>query len=211
MQLFSDPETIELAPGAALMRGVALRHEAPLLAELQQVLAQAPPRHMVTPGGLSMSVAMSTCGALGWVSDRSGYRYQANDPTSGRPWPALPAAFAALARQAAARAGFQGFEADACLLSIYQPGARLSLHQDKDEREVAAHPIVSVSLGLPATFQLGGLARGDARINVPLSHGDAVVWGGPARLRYHGVAPLKDGEHPLLGRRRINLSFRQAG
>ncbi|HSV57857.1 MAG TPA: DNA oxidative demethylase AlkB [Variovorax sp.] len=211
MQLFSDPETIELAPGAMLLRGVALSHEAALLAELQQVLAQAPPRHMVTPGGLAMSVAMSNCGALGWVSDRSGYRYQANDPMSGLPWPALPATFAALARQAAARAGFQGFEADACLLSIYEPGARLSLHQDKDERQVAAHPIVSVSLGLPATFQLGGLARGDARVNVPLAHGDAVVWGGPARLRYHGVAPLKDGEHPLLGCRRINLSFRQAG
>ena len=211
MQLFSDPETIELAPGAVLLRGVALSHEPSLLAELHQVLAQAPPRHMVTPGGLAMSVAMSNCGALGWVSDRSGYRYQANDPMSGRPWPALPAPFAALARQAAARAGFLGFEADACLLSIYQPGARLSLHQDKDEREVAAHPIVSVSLGLPATFQLGGLARVDARINVPLAHGDAVVWGGPARLRYHGVAPLKEGEHPLLGRRRVNLSFRQAG
>lgn len=210
MQLFYDPETITLAPGAVLLRGFALGDEQALLSGLHAVLAQAPPRHMLTPGGLAMSVAMSNCGALGWVSDRSGYRYQASDPRSGRPWPALPAPFATLARQAAARAGFEDFEADACLLSIYQPGARLSLHQDKDEHEVAAHPIVSVSLGLPATFQLGGLARGDARVSVPLAHGDAVVWGGPARLRFHGVAPLKDGEHPLLGRRRINLSFRRA-
>jgi alkylated DNA repair protein (DNA oxidative demethylase) len=211
MPLFSDPDTLELAPGAMLLPGAALDAESSLLAALEDVLAQAPPRQMLTPGGLTMSVAVSNCGALGWISDRAGYRYQGLDPASGQAWPAMPAAFATLARQLAALAGFAGFEADACLLSIYPPGARLSLHQDKDEQAVAAHPIVSVSLGLPAVFQLGGMSRGDARINVPLAHGDAVVWGGPARLRYHGVAPLKDGQHPLLGRRRINLSFRRAG
>jgi alkylated DNA repair protein (DNA oxidative demethylase) len=211
MALFADPEVLELAPGALLLRAVALAAEQELVAALDEVLTEAPPRRMLTPGGLQMSVAMSNCGALGWVSDRAGYRYQATDPASGRPWPAMPGAFATLARQAAALAGFDGFEADACLLSIYEPGARLSLHQDKDELEAAAHPIVSISLGLPATFQLGGLARTDARISMPLAHGDGVVWGGPARLRYHGVAPLKDGQHPLLGRRRVNLSFRRAG
>lgn len=209
--LFPPPDRIELAPGAVLLPGAALEDEAQILAALHDVLALAPPRHMVTPGGLRMSVAMSNCGRLGWISDRGGYRYQATDPDSGRPWPALPESFQRLARSAASRAGFEGFEPDACLVSVYSPGARLSLHQDKDERDVGGHPLVSLSLGLPAVFQLGGLARGDKAIKVPLSHADAIVWGGASRLRYHGVATVADGEHPLLGRRRINLSFRHAG
>ena len=206
-----EPATIALAPGAVLLRAAALPDETAILAALQEVLAQAPPRHMVTPGGLAMSVAMSNCGRLGWVSDRAGYRYQAHDPEAARPWPAMPACLGRLANQAAARAGFDGFVPDACLISVYQPGARLTLHQDKDEREAAAHPLVSLSLGLPATFQLGGLARSDKTLKVPLVHGDMLVWGGASRLRYHGVAPLPDGEHERLGRRRINLSFRRAG
>ena len=209
--LFPPPDCIELAPGAALLPGAAMDEEAQILHDLDDLLVQAPPRHMLTPGGLRMSVAMSNCGRLGWVSDRSGYRYQQSDPESGRPWPPLPASFMRLARRAASRAGYDDFEPDACLLSVYAPGARLSLHQDKDERDVAGHPLVSLSLGLPAVFQLGGLARGDKAIKVPLSHGDALVWGGASRLRYHGVATVADGEHPRLGRRRVNLSFRRAG
>jgi alkylated DNA repair protein (DNA oxidative demethylase) len=164
---------------------------------------------MVTPGGHQMSVAMTNCGGLGWVTDRSGYRYDANDPEAGRPWPAMPRSFRELAKVAAAQAGFEGFSPDACLINRYQPGARMSLHQDKDEEDFAA-PIVSVSLGLPATFLFGGLKRSDKPRRFRLEHGDIAVWGGPARLVFHGVAPLADGEHALLGRQRINLTFRKA-
>lgn len=209
--LFPSPDCIDLAPGAVLLPGAALDDEARVVASVHAVIAAAPPRHMVTPGGLQMSVAASNCGRLGWVSDRSGYRYQAHDPDSGRPWPAMPECLARIARESAARAGFPGFEPDACLISVYAPGARLSLHQDKDERDVTGHPLVSMSLGLSAVFQLGGLARSDKSTKVPLSHGDVLVWGGASRLRYHGVATVADGDHPVLGRRRINLSFRRAG
>jgi len=181
-----------------------------LLPALAGIAAAAPPRHMVTPGGFTMSVALTNCGALGWTSDRRGYRYSATDPGSGQPWPAMPEAFARLAREAAMAAGFAGFAPDACLVNRYQPGARLSLHQDRDERDYGA-PIVSVSLGMCATFLFGGHARTDPTVKVPLSHGDVVAWGGPDRLRYHGVMPLKDEPHPLLGCQRINLTFRKAG
>ena len=156
-----------------------------------------------------MSVAMTNCGAAGWVTDRTGYRYDRHDPESGRRWPTMPDVFADLAAQAAARAGFDGFAPDACLVNHYEPGTRLSLHQDKDERDFEA-PIVSVSLGLPAVFLFGGLHRAETPRRVPLAHGDVVVWGGPARLRYHGVLPLETGHHPLMGARRINLTFRKA-
>ena len=164
---------------------------------------------MVTPGGFQMSVAMTNCGSVGWVTDRTGYRYDPRDPGSGASWPAMPDIFLTLARDAALDAGFAGFVPDACLINRYGPGARLSLHQDKDERDYG-QPVVSVSLGLPAIFQFGGLKRGDRPLKVPLHHGDVVVWGGPARLVYHGVLALKDGEHPALGRRRLNLTFRKA-
>jgi len=176
---------------------------------VQNVTAHAPFRHLFTPGGLRMSVAMSNCGALGWVSDRRGYRYDAIDPASGQPWPRMPEVFLKLAGSAAALAGFGGFTPDACLINRYEAGTRLSLHQDKDERDFT-QPIVSVSLGIPATFLFGGPDRGGKCLRIPLSHGDVVVWGGPARLRYHGVAPLKQAAHPLLGTQRINLTFRRA-
>lgn len=212
--LFDDlPAAVSLetlAPGAALLRGFAREGEAALLQAIETVIAQAPFRHLVTPGGYTMSVGMSNCGALGWVSDRSGYRYDPLDPLSGQPWPAMPACFADLARRAAAQAGFDNFAPDACLINVYEPGARLSLHQDRDEKDLSA-PIVSVSLGLPAVFLFGTSRRSDKPQRYRLAHGDVVVWGGPARLAYHGVAPLADGEHPLLGRRRINLTFRCAG
>lgn len=198
-----------LGAGAALLRGFAAGADRALLAALERVVAAAPFRHMVTPGGYEMSVAMTNCGAAGWVTDRKGYRYAAADPESGRPWPALPPVFADLAARAAAAAGFPGFAADSCLVNRYAPGTKLSLHQDRNERDFAA-PIVSVSLGLPATFLFGGARRSDPQRRVALAHGDVVVWGGPSRLVYHGVAKLKDGDHPLTGPWRYNLTLRKA-
>lgn len=198
-----------IAPGAALLRGFAREGDADLLRAIEEVVSIAPLRHLITPGGYTMSVAMSNCGALGWVSDRSGYRYEALDPLSGCPWPAMPARWMELAERAAAQAGFAHFQPDACLINVYEPGARLSLHQDKDEKDFSA-PIVSVSLGLPAVFLFGTPRRSERPQRHRLGHGDVVVWGGPARLAYHGVAPLVGGEHALLGSRRINLTFRHA-
>jgi alkylated DNA repair protein (DNA oxidative demethylase) len=197
-----------MAQGAVLLRGFALAKQDQLLAALREVIAAAPFRHMVTPGGFTMSVAMTNCGKVGWVTDRRGYRYDANDPESGRPWPTMPPVLSQLARDAAEAGGFTGFAPDACLINRYVPGAKMSLHQDKDETDFSA-PIVSVSLGLPATFLFGGLKRSDKTQRYRLTHGDVVVWGGPSRLFYHGVAPLAEGEHPLLKRQRINLTFRK--
>ncbi|HLX29731.1 MAG TPA: DNA oxidative demethylase AlkB [Casimicrobiaceae bacterium] len=199
-----------LAPGASILRGFAAAADEALLAAVDRVASQAPFRHMVTPGGFRMSVAMTNCGALGWVSDEAGYRYTAIDPDTGRRWPAMPTAFADLATRAARRAGFARFVPDACLVNRYGVGSRLTLHQDRNERDYDA-PIVSVSLGLPATFLFGGVKRSDRVARVPLRQGDVVVWGGPSRLRYHGVAMLKPGHHRLLGDWRINLTFRKAG
>jgi DNA oxidative demethylase len=199
-----------LGAGAALLHQFAIPEQSALLAALQQVSAAAPFRHMITPGGYRMSVAMTNCGSLGWVTDKTGYRYDAVDPVSGLAWPRMPESFMRLATTAAAEAGFPGFAPDACLINRYEPGAKLSLHQDKDEQDFD-QPIVSVSLGIPAVFLFGGLKRADKTIRIPVTHGDVVVWGGPARLRYHGVMPLKESDHPLLGRRRINLTFRKAG
>jgi alkylated DNA repair protein (DNA oxidative demethylase) len=198
-----------LAPGAVLLRGFVREEGAALMQAIADVTRQSPFRHLVTPGGRVMSVAMSNCGALGWVSDRSGYRYDALDPLSGRPWPAMPAILRRLAVRAATEAGFAHFDPDACLVNRYEPGARLSLHQDRDEKDFSA-PIVSVSLGLPAVFRFGTPSRQDRPQRHRLQHGDVVVWGGPARLAFHGVAPLAEGEHALLGRQRINLTFRRA-
>jgi alkylated DNA repair protein (DNA oxidative demethylase) len=199
-----------LGPGAVVLRGFALPDDRSLLAAINRIVALAPLRHMVTPGGFRMSVAMTNCGTYGWVSDRTGYRYDALDPATGARWPAMPAAFRSLATRAAAAAGFEGFTPDACLVNRYEPGTRLTLHQDKNERDFGA-PIVSVSLGIPATFLFAGTKRSDRQKRVALEHGDVVVWGGPARLRYHGVAPLADNRHPLTGRTRFNLTFRKAG
>lgn len=198
-----------LGPGTVVLRGFATSDEAALLGALQDVIADAPFRHMVTPGGFRMSVAMTNCGSFGWVTDEAGYRYDAVDPESGRNWPRMPDSFLRLARDAAARAGFARFVPDACLINRYEPGARLSLHQDKNEKDFS-EPIVSVSLGIPAIFLFGGLRRADRSARIALVHGDVVVWGGPSRLRYHGVMPIKEGHHPLLGGCRINLTFRKA-
>ncbi|MBX8827294.1 DNA oxidative demethylase AlkB [Ochrobactrum sp. SFR4] len=205
----AQPEQENLAEGAVLLREFALPAEQDLLSSLSVITELAPFRHMVTPGGFTMSVAMSNCGPLGWVSDRSGYRYSPVDPQTGRNWPQMPESFLQLAQKAAVKAGYPDFIPDACLINRYEPKTKLSLHQDKDEKS-PDHPIVSVSLGLPATFQFGGLKRTDPVLKYALQHGDVVVWGGISRLYYHGITPLKDGDHPLLGRYRINLTFRKA-
>ncbi len=211
--LFADqprpPAQLRLAEGAWVLQSFAQEQQQALLAEIEALLTQAPLRHLVTPSGHTMSVAMSNCGALGWVSDARGYRYDALDPLSGKTWPSMPALFEQLALEAAAAAGFEGFRPDACLINHYVPGAKLSLHQDRDERD-RRQPIVSVSLGLPAVFQFGGLTRSGPLQRTRLESGDVVVWGGPSRLAYHGVAALAEGEHRLTGRCRYNLTFRRA-
>jgi alkylated DNA repair protein (DNA oxidative demethylase) len=207
-QALSEPQS--LCMGASVLRGFALESMSRLLAAIDGVIELAPLRHMITPGGFRMSVAMTNCGALGWASDRRGYRYTANDPQSGAPWPPMPGVFRDLARAAAETAGFAEFAPDACLINHYEPGARLTLHQDRDERDFS-QPIVSVSIGLPAIFQFGGIKRSERARRVPLSHGDVVVWGGPARLYHHGVLPLGAGVHELIGAARLNLTFRHVG
>jgi len=199
-----------LAEDAVLLRDFASAEAPDLLTAVEAIATAAPFRRMMTPGGRMMSVEMTNCGPLGWVSDRAGYRYAPRDPLSGAPWPDMPAPFAGLATRAADAAGFAGFAPDACLINRYQPGAQMAPHQDRDERDLGA-PIVSVSLGLPATFLFGGARRGDPARRVRLDSGDVVVWGGASRLAFHGVARLAEGDHPLTGRCRINLTFRKAG
>ena len=214
--LFADAEPEQqprhepIGEQSCVLRGFALPWLDRLLPALDAVLAAAPFRQMVTPGGFTMSVALSSCGTLGWTTDRSGYRYTCNDPQTGQPWPEMPDVFLQLAQAAAQAAGFTDFIPDSCLINRYVPGSKMSLHQDKDEKSYAA-PIVSVSLGLPAMFLFGGFARADKSQRVPLLHGDIVVWGGVDRLRYHGVLPIKDGQHSRLGEQRINFTFRMAG
>jgi alkylated DNA repair protein (DNA oxidative demethylase) len=216
LDLFADdaleqqPRDEQIGEQSWVLRGFAVPVIDELLPALDGILAAAPLRHMMTPGGFSMSVGTSSCGALGWITDRSGYRYSAVDPLSGKPWPDMPEVLSELAQTAAQRAGFADFHADSCLINQYVPGAKMSLHQDKDENAYAA-PIVSLSLGLPAMFLFGGFLRSDKSQRIPLLHGDMVVWGGVDRLRFHGVLPIKPGQHPRLGERRINLTLRVAG
>jgi alkylated DNA repair protein (DNA oxidative demethylase) len=195
-----------MVEGAVLLRGKALAFEHDLFSALTTITERAPLRHMITSGGFTMSVAKTNCGRAGWVTHRAGYRYEAFDPENGRQWPDMPTAFLRLAREAASDAGYPDFIPDA---NRYVPGARLTLHQDKNERDFD-HPIVSVSLGLPAVFRFGGLKRSAPVAKYTLKHGDVTVWGGASRLRYHGVDILKDGEHPVTGSVRINLTLRRA-
>jgi len=204
----TPPSREPLEDGAVLLCGFATAEATQLIEAVTRITQEAAFRHLVTPGGHTMSVAMTNCGRVGWVSDRTGYRYDPVDPDTGKPWPAMPPVFLDLAMRAAADAGFAGYDPDACLINRYIAGAKLSLHQDRDEKDPWA-PIVSVSLGLPATFLWGGKRRADPQRRMRLESGDVVVWGGPARFVYHGVAPLKDGDHPLTGAVRINLTFRK--
>ena len=204
----ADPEPI--GRQSVILRGFALPEVPRLLEALARLEAEAPFRHMTTPGGHTMSVALTNCGGWGWVSDGRGYRYTRRDPATDRPWPAMPDVFASLAARAAMAAGFGDFLPDACLVNRYLPGSRLALHQDRNERDFSA-PIVSVSLGIPAVFLFGGAARADRAKRHPLFHGDVAVWGGEDRLRYHGILPLRDAHHPDLGAQRINFTLRKAG
>jgi alkylated DNA repair protein (DNA oxidative demethylase) len=216
LDLFADtepeqqPRSEQIGEQSCVLRGFALPWLDRILPALERVLAAAPFRQMITPGGFTMSVALSSCGTLGWTTDRSGYRYTRHDPQTGQPWPPMPEVFLELAQAAAREAGFTDFVPDSCLINRYVPGSKMSLHQDKDEKSYTA-PIVSVSLGLPAMFLFGGFTRSAQSQRVPLLHGDIVVWGGVDRLRYHGVLPIKDGQHPRLGEQRINFTFRTAG
>jgi alkylated DNA repair protein (DNA oxidative demethylase) len=205
----APPPVVPIAPGASLLHGFARAQDAILLHAINAITALAPLRHMQTPGGHTMTVATTSCGALGWVSDAYGYRYSALDPHTGRPWPSMPACLADLAMAAAAQAGYPGCKPDTCLINQYNPGAKMSLHQDRNEQDFTA-PIVSVSLGLPAVFLFGTETRSGRPARYRLVHGDVVVWGGAARLAFHGVQPLAAGSHTLLGARRINLTFRRA-
>jgi alkylated DNA repair protein (DNA oxidative demethylase) len=202
------PSRQQLEEGAVLLRGFATSETPVLLEDVARIARASPFRHLVTPGGYTMSVAMTNCGRVGWVSDRKGYRYDPVDPDTGAHWPAMPRAFLDLAVRAATEAGFADYDPDACLINRYVAGAKLSLHQDRDEKDAWA-PIVSVSLGLPAVFLWGGKRRSDPLRRLLVENGDVVVWGGPARFVYHGVAPLKAGLHPLTGDVRINLTFRK--
>lgn len=205
----STPGIVDICDGARILCGFARAETASIIASIIKIAEQAPFRQMATPGGYQMSVAMTNCGRFGWVTDRKGYRYAIADPVSNKPWPAMPTAFSDLATRAAAASGFADFLPDSCLINRYEPGSKLSLHQDRDEQDLAA-PIVSVSLGLPAIFLFGGLKRSDKLRRYRLDDGDVVVWGGPARLAYHGIAPLKPGSHPKAGPYRYNLTFRKA-
>ncbi len=202
------PSTEPLEEGAVLLRGLATAEAPALIAEVERIAQAAPFRHLVTPGGYTMSVAMTNTGRVGWVSDRTGYRYSPTDPDTDASWPAMPARFLDLAARAAAAGGFPDYDPDACLINRYAPGSKLGLHQDRDEKDAWA-PIVSVSLGLPAVFLWGGKRRADPVRRLRVENGDVAVWGGPARFIYHGIAPLKDGDHPLTGSVRINLTFRK--
>jgi len=208
--LCNQPAKRPIGDGAFVLHGFAVQRTGDLLCAIEEVRRHAPLRKMVTPGGHTMSVAMTNCGELGWVTDRRGYRYQPHDPIGGAAWPAMPPVFRTCAADAAALGGYGDFMPDACLINCYEPGARLSLHQDRNEIDLA-QPIVSVSLGLPAVFLFGGLRRSDPPRRIRLEHGDVVVWGGATRMAFHGVAALPDGEHPATGRCRINLTFRKAG
>jgi alkylated DNA repair protein (DNA oxidative demethylase) len=205
-----EPATVAIGTSAFVLRGFAVGFVPDLLPALDACARRSDYRHMSTPGGDTMSVAMTNCGRLGWITDRHGYRYSDVDPLTGQSWPAMPAILLRLATCAAAEAGFVEFVPDACLMNRYAPGSRLSLHQDRDETDFDA-PIVSVSLGMAAVFLFGGHQRSDKPARIPLVHGDVVVWGREDRLRFHGVMPIKTPPHPLLGNQRINLTCRKAG
>ncbi|MBU6419329.1 MAG: DNA oxidative demethylase AlkB [Proteobacteria bacterium] len=208
MSLDLFPDTLA-PPGLTYLPGFALGEEADLVRAVMALAEAAPFRRMKTPGGKEMSAAMTNCGAAGWVSDAKGYRYARQDPLSGGAWPEMPDLFRDLAMRGAAAGGFTGFVPDMALINRYEPGAKMTLHQDIDERDFSA-PIVSVSLGLPAVFLWGGLNRTEKPARLPLTSGDVLVWGGAARKFFHGIAPVKPGVHELTGAARLNLTFRQA-
>lgn len=220
MDLFENntPAIQEILPEVWLLKNYTAQIESAILQNLANVINQAPLRHMMTPMGFSMSAAMTNCGALGWVSDRKGYRYDALDPNTSQSWPLMPDSFIGLAKQAASATGFNDFVPDACLINRYKVGASMGLHQDKNEVDFN-QPIVSVSLGLSAVFLFGGAKRAEKTFKVALQHGDVLVWGGKARLNFHGILPIKASspsnlnaqQDYYLNQHRVNLTFRKAG
>ena len=219
--LFGSPveQQVHIAEGAMLLRQFvqqnknALLDETTVLADLNCILENSPLRKMTTASGFTMSVAMTNCGKLGWVSGSNGYMYSSIDPETAQPWPAMPPALLEAATRIARQAGYPGFLPDACLINRYLAGAQMGLHQDRDEKDFS-QPIVSLSIGLSARFIIGGLDSAAGRNahtqSVVLKHGDAIVFGAAARLMFHGVLSLKPGHHPLVGNSRINLTFRVA-
>jgi alkylated DNA repair protein (DNA oxidative demethylase) len=210
LPLASEDLCTAIAPGAVLLRGLGRADDVQMLAAVESVIAQLPLRHLQTPGGHTMSIQTTRCGSMGWVSEPGGYRYAPHHPGTRQPWPAMPECLLRFAVRAATQAGYPDFVPDSCMVNQYLPGNKLGLHQDRDERDLRA-PVVSLSLGLPATFLFGGLERTGKTQRYRLAHGDVVVWGGPARLAFHGVLPVADGDHPLVGRRRVNVTFRKVG
>ena len=195
---------------AVVLRQYLVNRSDELAEAIKTIEAKAPFRHMKTAGGFTMSAAITGCGDYGWISDRQGYRYSKVDPVTAQPWPEMPEVLKTIGKECARKAGYSDYNPDACLINRYSPGAKMSLHQDKDERDFTA-PIVSISLGVPATFLFGGQQRADKTIKVPVMHGDVVVWGGTSRLFFHGVSTIKSAYHPFWGESRINITFRVAG
>lgn len=211
MDLFDDqlPKKTRIAEGAYWLRGHALPAADLLWAELRKHFATYPPQQMFTPMGYKMSVRSTSMGDAAWVGTKKGYGYASIDTAINQALPPLPSTFLSLANHAATEAGYNDFTPDSCLINCYDIGSKMGLHQDKDERDFN-QPIVSVSLGIPATFLFGGAKRSDKPTQIPLTHGDVVVWGGASRLFYHGVQTIKPNKHPLLGELRCNLTFRKA-
>ena len=208
MNLFSqlelEPTHEELYPGAVLMRGLALPQDREFFAAMESIIAAAPLHHAVTPGGLPMGVMVTDCGD----SRAFANRWDAANTPGKQPWPRMPRVLYDFAIRCANRSGFPLFRPDACHINRYHAGIKLGLHQDRHEIDLN-QPIVSISLGLECIFLLGGLQRTDKARHILLEHGDVIVWGGPSRMRFHGVQPLKPGSHPLTGPYRYNLTFRR--
>lgn len=181
----------------------------PLMVQVERITKVSPFRKMMTPNGHYTGVALTNCGDFGWTSDRNEYRYSSSDPLNNQPWLAIPESFKALAKNAAHVAGFKDFEPDACLINQYLIGTKLGSHQDKNEKDFS-QPIVSVSIGLSAVFQIFGNQRAGQAINYRLYDGDVVVWGNSARLCYHGVRTLSAAELDPTCQQRINITFRKS-
>jgi alkylated DNA repair protein (DNA oxidative demethylase) len=203
-QLPVEPTHEEVHPGAVLMRGLALAEDREFLAAVDGIAAAAPLHQAYTPAGQRMSIMVTDCGD----SRAFANRWTANNPGSPRHWPPMPEVLREFAVYAASRAGFPRFRPDACHINRYQAGNKLGLHQDRHECDLT-QPIVSVSFGLQCTFLFGGFERTSPARHILLEHGDVFVWGGPSRMRFHGVQPLKPGSHLLTGPYRINLTFRK--
>jgi len=203
-QLVAEPTHEEIFPGAVLMRSLALPQDNEFFTAAEAIIAARPLHHTTTPSGLPMGVMVTDCGD----SRAFANRWDTANPERMRLWPPMPPLLRDFAIRCAVRSGFPQFRPDACHINRYQAGTKLGLHQDRHECDWT-QPIVSLSFGLECIFLLGGLQRTDKPRRILLEHGDVIVWGGPSRMRFHGVQPLKPGHHPLTGPYRYNLTFRK--